>query len=305
MLGAQEVDGLATLGQAGRDDRDRPRGSGRSPPPDQPLVGQQHVRGVVDDRGDMDAVNLFDGDLLHSPNVAARHRVRAAPVLAVTNRSTRYAVEASGESMDRPAGPVRETVGMVWETRRRELKSAPYELFVMLVTVLSILNLVLGFVLRSDQAMQDLLQVMNVVLSLILFCDFVYRFATAGRPGGLLLEGLRLGGPVREPARPSGVPAADLPAGSGEQAVAQAGPSSGRPRARRTARRQHLPHHALPRCPRAGVRQPRDPRDRAERTREPTSPRRQTHCGSRSRRSPPSATATSIPSPMRAGSAVR
>ena len=78
---------------------------------------------------------------------------------------------------------------MVWETRRRELKSAPYELFVMLVTVLSILNLVLGFVLRSDQAMQDLLRVMNVVLSLILFCDFVYRFATAGSRGAYFWKG--------------------------------------------------------------------------------------------------------------------
>ncbi len=68
---------------------------------------------------------------------------------------------------------------MVWETRRRELKSAPYELFVILVTVLSIVNLVLAFALRTNQAMQDILKVMNIVLSLILFCDFVYRFATA------------------------------------------------------------------------------------------------------------------------------
>ena len=73
VLGAQEVDGLATLGQAGGDDRDRARGSGRAPPPDQPLVGHQHVRRVVDDRCHMDAVNLFEGDLLHSPNVASVH----------------------------------------------------------------------------------------------------------------------------------------------------------------------------------------------------------------------------------------
>ena len=74
---------------------------------------------------------------------------------------------------------------MVWETRRRELKSAPYELFVILVTVLSIVNLVLAFVLRPNQAMQDILKVMNIVLSLILFCDFVYRFATADARGRL------------------------------------------------------------------------------------------------------------------------
>ena len=56
---------------------------------------------------------------------------------------------------------------MVWETRRRELKSAPYELFVMLVTVLSILNLVLMYVVQ-DRDLDTVLLVMNGLLSTIL-----------------------------------------------------------------------------------------------------------------------------------------
>ncbi len=78
---------------------------------------------------------------------------------------------------------------MVWQTRRRELKSAPYELFVLLVTLLSLVNLVLGFVLRSTTALQDVLKVMNTVLSLVLLCDFVYRFATASSRASYFWKG--------------------------------------------------------------------------------------------------------------------
>lgn len=59
-----------------------------------------------------------------------------------------------------------------------ELKDTGYELFVAAVSVLSILNLVLMYVV-DDRSLDQVLLVMNVVLTLILFIDFVYRLSTA------------------------------------------------------------------------------------------------------------------------------
>ena len=59
-----------------------------------------------------------------------------------------------------------------------ELKDTGYELFVAAVSVLSILNLALMYVVE-DQSLDEVLLVMNVVLTLILFIDFVYRLSTA------------------------------------------------------------------------------------------------------------------------------
>ena len=59
-----------------------------------------------------------------------------------------------------------------------ELKDTGYELFVAAVSVLSILNLVLMYVV-DDQSLDEVLRVMNVVLTIILFIDFVYRLSTA------------------------------------------------------------------------------------------------------------------------------
>ncbi|MGV1009186.1 MAG: potassium channel family protein [Dermatophilaceae bacterium] len=78
---------------------------------------------------------------------------------------------------------------MVWQPRHRELKSAPYELFVVLVTLLSLLNLLLKFLTRSDSPLQDILVVMNWLLSFILFCDFAYRLVTAESRTGYVFKG--------------------------------------------------------------------------------------------------------------------
>ena len=61
---------------------------------------------------------------------------------------------------------------------RHELKDVGYEIFVAAVSVLSILNLVLMYVVE-DQTLDTVLLVMNVLLTVILFVDFVYRLISA------------------------------------------------------------------------------------------------------------------------------
>lgn len=59
-----------------------------------------------------------------------------------------------------------------------ELKHTGYEIFIMALTVLSIVNLVLVTLIDSMSLSTVVLSV-NAVLSVVLFLDFVYRFATA------------------------------------------------------------------------------------------------------------------------------
>ena len=66
---------------------------------------------------------------------------------------------------------------------RHELKDVGYELFVAAVSVLSLVNLVLMYVV-SDESLDTVLLVMNVLLTAILFVDFVYRLATAPSRSG-------------------------------------------------------------------------------------------------------------------------
>jgi hypothetical protein len=61
---------------------------------------------------------------------------------------------------------------------RHELKDIGYEIFIGAVSVLSILNIVLMYVVR-DESLDTVLQAMNILLTLILFADFVYRLVTA------------------------------------------------------------------------------------------------------------------------------
>ncbi len=59
-----------------------------------------------------------------------------------------------------------------------ELKHTGYEIFIMALSVLSIVNLVLLTVISSS-TLRTVVITVNVLLSLVLFLDFVYRFATA------------------------------------------------------------------------------------------------------------------------------
>jgi len=62
---------------------------------------------------------------------------------------------------------------------RSELKNTGYEIFIGILSVLSILNLILVYVLRNDHDLQTVLQVMNALFSFIFLIDFTYRIATA------------------------------------------------------------------------------------------------------------------------------
>lgn len=63
--------------------------------------------------------------------------------------------------------------------QRSELKSMPYEIFIGALSILSIVNLVLVYALREDEALQTVLSVMNTLFSVIFLGDFLYRLFTA------------------------------------------------------------------------------------------------------------------------------
>ena len=67
--------------------------------------------------------------------------------------------------------------------QRRELKNTGYEIFIGLLSILSILNLVLLLV-TSSQSLNYILYVMNALLSAIFFGDFLYRLFTAPSKSG-------------------------------------------------------------------------------------------------------------------------
>jgi hypothetical protein len=64
-----------------------------------------------------------------------------------------------------------------------ELKNTGYEIFVGILSVLSIANLVLAYVVRNDHDLQTVLLVMNGLFSFIFLMDFTYRIATTPSRG--------------------------------------------------------------------------------------------------------------------------
>lgn len=60
-----------------------------------------------------------------------------------------------------------------------ELKNTAYEIFIGILSLLSIANLVLVYALHGDSALQTVLSVMNGLFSVIFLGDFIYRMATA------------------------------------------------------------------------------------------------------------------------------
>ena len=71
---------------------------------------------------------------------------------------------------------------------RRELKNTGYEIFIGILSILSIVNLVLLFAI-SDQALNTVLFVMNAILSGIFLIDFTYRLFTAESKSGYFFRG--------------------------------------------------------------------------------------------------------------------
>jgi voltage-gated potassium channel Kch len=62
--------------------------------------------------------------------------------------------------------------------QRRELKNTGYEIFIGILSVLSIFNLVLLYAIEDD-SLDTVLWVMNAILSAIFLVDFTYRLFTA------------------------------------------------------------------------------------------------------------------------------
>jgi hypothetical protein len=77
-------------------------------------------------------------------------------------------------------GPrVRVTLPAMTNGARSELKNTGYEIFIGLLSVLSIVNLGLVYLLRNNYDLQTVLRVMNALFSFIFLIDFAYRLGTA------------------------------------------------------------------------------------------------------------------------------
>src|SRR4051794_3329455 len=61
---------------------------------------------------------------------------------------------------------------------RRELKSIGYEIFIGILSILSIVNLVLLYAVQ-ETSLDTVLTVMNAVFSVVFVADFLYRIVTA------------------------------------------------------------------------------------------------------------------------------
>ncbi len=68
-------------------------------------------------------------------------------------------------------------------TRHRELKNTGYEIFIGILSLLSILNLVLLYAI-GDESLDTVLRVMNAILSAVFLADFTYRLFTARSKSG-------------------------------------------------------------------------------------------------------------------------
>ena len=65
-----------------------------------------------------------------------------------------------------------------------ELKSTGYEIFIGMLSLLSIFNLLLIYAFLQDGSLQNILQAMNALLSGVFMADFIYRLATASSRTG-------------------------------------------------------------------------------------------------------------------------
>ncbi|MCT9820946.1 ion transporter [Microbacterium sp. W1N] len=68
---------------------------------------------------------------------------------------------------------------LVRPRQRDELKNIPYEVFIGLLSVLSIVNIVLWWVFYNDPQIQTVLTTMTALFTVVFLVDFLYRFFTA------------------------------------------------------------------------------------------------------------------------------
>jgi len=64
-----------------------------------------------------------------------------------------------------------------------ELKNIPYEIFIGLLSILSIVNIVLWWVFLDNPPIQTVLTMMTALFTVVFLIDFLYRFATAPHRG--------------------------------------------------------------------------------------------------------------------------
>jgi len=72
--------------------------------------------------------------------------------------------------------------------RPEELKNTGYEIFIGMLSVLSIVNIVLVYGMQGDNSLQDILNAMNALLSAIFMGDFVFRIVTAQSKSGYFFK---------------------------------------------------------------------------------------------------------------------
>ena len=139
---------------------------------------------------------------------------------------------------------------------RSELKSTGYEIFIGILSILSIVNLVLAYSAperRSTPCSSD---------ERAFQCHLPGRLHLPDRHraigGRLLLQALRLGRPARQPAVPAAQDPAHLPADPGVPAAPRRRHPHDRPRADQRPRRQLAVRPAAHGHLRAGIRQPHD-----------------------------------------------
>ena len=70
---------------------------------------------------------------------------------------------------------------------RSELKSIGYEIFIGILSLLSIVNLVLEFA-AQEQSLDTVLEVMNAIFSVVFLADFLYRIVTAPSAGAYFFK---------------------------------------------------------------------------------------------------------------------
>lgn len=70
----------------------------------------------------------------------------------------------------------------------RSLRNVGYEIFIAALSILSIVNLILLYVVQ-DPALDDVLFAMNLLLTAIFFSDFLYRLATAPSKSNYFFKG--------------------------------------------------------------------------------------------------------------------
>ncbi len=63
--------------------------------------------------------------------------------------------------------------------QRKELKNTGYEIFIGILSILSIVNIVMTYV-ADDPNLDTVIEALNGLLSIVFLADFTYRLATAG-----------------------------------------------------------------------------------------------------------------------------